>query len=106
MRAAALGTSLALALAAAPAFAVEPRSWHQEPPVSGFDFLLVLLLIPLGLALLIALLVVLPSLVQGEKYDPTRAWAGTREWFGGPSKGVDEPARPKLEGTGGTSARW
>ncbi|MGH3411800.1 MAG: hypothetical protein ACRDPH_01810 [Marmoricola sp.] len=106
-RGAALGVLLVLSALAVPSFADEPVSWKPEPPVSGFDFLLVLLLIPLGIGLVIALMVVLPSLVKGEGYDPTRAWVGMHnEWFGGPQRNVDEPARTKAADTGGASADW
>lgn len=75
--------------------------------MSGLDFLLVLLFIPLAIGVVITVLVVLPSLIQGEKYDPTKAWQGTtKEWFGGPRKGIEEPPRSKPEDTGGAGARW
>jgi hypothetical protein len=81
--------ALALPMLAAPAFADRPAGWDQAPHVSAIKYLLVLLIIPGGIALLISLLVMLPSLVRGDSYHPGETWAGGDEWFGGPSKGVE-----------------
>lgn len=71
---------------------------------------MLLILIPLGIALTITLLVMLPSLVKGDRYDPAKGWAGMKagksEWFGGPAKGTDQDAAPKADGSGGASANW
>jgi hypothetical protein len=90
-----------------------PQGWEKAPSVSGLEFLLVLLLIPLGLAAVIALLVSLPSLAGNRGYQPGQAWRGESEWFGGPRTGVEAAAEvtpEELEASsrdaGGTSGRW
>ena len=102
--------ALALPLAGAPAFADQPSAWPTQPTHSFWNYLVLLILIPAGIAITITVLVVLPSLVKGDRYDPTRAWSGMRggkaEWFGGPAKGTDQAAAPKAEGSGGASASW
>ncbi len=65
-----------------------PESWTTPPPVSGLDFLLMLLIFPLGLALIITVLTVLPSIVRDKGYKPGQSWRSEAEWFGGPAKGV------------------
>lgn len=105
LRAAAVGTALALPLLASPAFADTPADWPKAPHVSGLDFLIVLVLIPAGLAILITLLVMLPSLIKGDAYEPGKAWVGQNEWFGGPGKGVDAVKGEEPPSTsGGASA--
>ena len=106
--------SLVLAAGAVvPASADTPVGWEQSPHVSALDYLLVLLLIPLGLALVISFLVLVPSLVRGRGYEPGQSWRGQSEWFGGPEKGVHaaddvDPDRLEAEGkgAGGGSGRW
>ena len=69
-------------------------------------------LIPVGLFLLIALLVYLPSMTRAEV--PARpAWRGEPEWFGGPREGLGQPtSRRAVEDgeaapeRGGDGARW
>lgn len=98
-----------LPLVAAPALAVPPASWPDPEPVSALDYLLVLLVIPAGLALLITLLSYLPGMIRGEGYTPGRAWRGESEWFGGPKDGLQaaDKAEVPAEGErGGASARW
>lgn len=106
----ALATGALLVLAApAAALADTPESWADAPEVSGFDFLLVLALIPLGLAAVIALLALVPALVRGNKgYQPGRAWHAEPLWFGGPREGADaaDKAGTADTETGGASARW
>lgn len=112
LRALALTPALLLPLVAAPALAAPPEAWPDADPVGALDFLLVLLLIPLGLALLIALLAYLPSMAKGEKYTPGRSWRGESQWFGGPKDGLEAADKVDLhaEGAetdrGGASARW
>ncbi len=72
-----------------------------------------LLIIPLGVAAVISLLAVLPSLASDRGYEPGQSWRGDTEWFGGPTKGVeaaDEVTPQQIEqsskDTGGTSGRW
>jgi hypothetical protein len=90
-----------------------PADWEKAPSVSGFDFLLVLFLIPLGLALVISFLAFVPTLVGDQGYRPGQSWRGESEWFGGPRKGIaaaDEVTSDQLEAagtdTGSTSGRW
>ena len=90
-----------------------PRSWEKADHVSGLEFLTVLLLIPAGLAIVIALLALLPSIIRDRGYEPGQAWRSEAEWFGGPQKGVDaadDLAPAQIEaaesGRGGTSGQW
>ena len=105
----ALATGALLVLAApAAALADTPEAWEDSPEVSGFDFLLVLALIPLGLALVIAVLAAIPAIIRGNRgYQPGRSWHGEPQWFGGPRDGdvPDDAATADAE-TGGASARW
>ena len=96
-----------------PASADTPDRWEQSPDVSILGFLLVLVIIPLGVAAVVALLAVLPSLTRDRGYEPGAAWRGEPEWFGGPTKGLsaaDDVSPQQLEagskGAGGTSASW
>ena len=112
LRTLAVVPAAALPLVAAPAMATPPQTWPTEPPVGPLDFIVVLFLIPLGLALVITLLVSIPSMVRGDKYTPGRAWRNENEWFGGPKDGLEatDKAEPAAEGSetsrGGASARW
>jgi hypothetical protein len=110
----ALAASLA-AVVALPAVAMAdtPAAWEKAPHVSGLEFLLVLVLIPLGIGLVISVLTVLPSLIHDRGYEPGQSWRAEAEWFGGPRKGVDaaEDLSPKEieaaeSGRGGTSGEW
>lgn len=111
-----LSLSVALAaVVATPAIAVAdtPEAWDNAPDVSGLEFIVVLVLIPAGLALVIALLTSLPSMIGNRGYEPGQSWRAEAEWFGGPRKGVeaaDELAPEQIEaaesGRGGTSGQW
>jgi hypothetical protein len=111
-----LAVSTALvAVVAVPALASAdtPEAWENDPHVSGLQFLLVLFLIPAGLALVISLLASLPSMVKDRGYEPGQSWRSQPEWFGGPRKGVEaaeELAPEQIEaaetGRGGTSGQW
>ncbi len=90
-----------------------PAGWENAPDVTGFDYLLVLVLIPLGLAAVISFLAFLPTLASDHGYQPGQTWRNESEWFGGPRRGVaaaDDVSREQLEagskGAGGTSGRW
>ena len=105
----------AAAVVALPAMASAdtPAAWPDDPHVSGLDFLLVLLLIPLGLALVISLLTALPSMIRDRGYEPGQSWRAEPEWFGGPQKGVGatEELSPQQiataeSGRGGTRGKW
>jgi hypothetical protein len=114
--------SLLLALATAgllvggtagPAAADTPVTWEEVPEVSVLGFLLVLVILPVGLAAIIALLTVLPSMARDRGYEPGASWRGDAEWFGAPTRGVaaadDVTAEQLAAGSkdaGGTSGRW
>jgi hypothetical protein len=98
---------------AAPALAAPPNTWQEAPPVSGFDFLLVLVIIPGAAFIAITLLVFVPSWARGQKYQPGQAWRGESTWFGGPQDGIeaaDQVTPQDVEEVdpdrGGASARW
>ena len=104
---------VALVLAPVAAFADEPAAWGSQPHVSGWQFLVVLVLIPAGLFLVITLLAALPSMIRDKGYEPGQPWSSEPEWFGGPRQGVEaaEVTTPaQLEGgaseQGGTSGTW
>ncbi|WP_123391278.1 hypothetical protein [Nocardioides aurantiacus] len=108
----ALGLVLAAA-AVTPASADTPAAWEQAPDVSVLGFLLVLVIIPVGIAAVVALLTVLPSMARDKGYEQGAAWRGEPEWFGGPTKGLgaaDQVTPEQIEsagkGAGGTSAHW
>lgn len=105
----------AAAVVALPAVASAdtPEAWANDPHVSGLDFLLVLVLIPVGLALVISVLAALPSMIRDRGYEPGQSWRAEPEWFGGPQKGVEatEQLSPQQietaeSGRGGTSGQW
>jgi hypothetical protein len=102
-----------LVTSATPAFATAPEQWGETPSVDPLHALLVIVLIPLGLFLLIALLTYLPSMIRGESaYRPGLAWRHEPEWFGGPREGLEKADRTDpeaLEGAGqrgGASGHW
>jgi hypothetical protein len=95
----AVTVAVVLPLLAAPAMADAPAAWGEMPHESALRYLLVLLIIPGGIAILIAVLVSRPSLMHGESYRPGEAWVAQDEWFGGPRKGVE--AADQLEAPSG-----
>jgi hypothetical protein len=104
---------LVLGALVSPAAADTPSAWEPAPDVSPLGFLMVLLILPLGLAAVISLLVVVPSLASDKGYEPGQSWRGDTEWFGGPTKGVkgaDDVTPDQIEqssqGAGGISGRW
>lgn len=104
----AAGTVLTPLLPVLPAVAGSvPEGWSDPDSVSAGSFLLVLIAVPVGLALLIALAVYVPALVRGEKLSP-RPTTVEDQWFGGPRQGTRELADPDDESSqaGGASARW
>lgn len=103
----------ALVLMPAAAFADTPETWDKPPSVSGLEFLLVLVLIPVGLALVISLLAALPSMIGDKGYEPGQSWRSEPEWFGGASKGVeaaesvsDKQLESGESSRGGASGTW
>jgi hypothetical protein len=107
---------VAVATLAAPASATPPDAWADSGPVSPMSFLLVLAIIPLGLAAVITLLALLPSMTKSSStYQPGLAWHNEPEWFGGRREIKDDDEGTKAvsgaEGEpvserGGASARW
>lgn len=104
--------SSAVLAAGAPAVADVPRSW-PETDVSGLDFLLVLVVLPLAAAAVITLLSWLSASRAPAYAEAESSWRNP-EWFGGPTEGLDAttPRRelPADKSTsvesGGASARW
>jgi hypothetical protein len=93
---------------AAPASATPPDAWVDSGPVSPMSFLLLLVIIPLGLAAVISLLALLPSMMSSSSgYQPGLAWRNEPEWFGGRRevRGEDAETEPAGE-RGGASAHW
>lgn len=70
--------ALALPLAGAPAFADQPSAWPTQPTHSFWNYLVLLILIPAGIAITLTVLTMLPSLVKGDRYDRTKAWPGMK----------------------------
>jgi hypothetical protein len=92
----------------APAFAEPPEAWERPDNPSTLESLLLLLGVPLLLFVIIATLVMVPSLVGGQRQSREVAFRESPEWFGGPRKGVEAaPGKPaEDEDRGGASARW
>lgn len=111
-----LSVACSLVLTAAlvtPAAADTPQAWEQAPSVSGLQFLVVLAIIPLGIAAVLTLLTILPSMASRRGYEPGQTWRSDSEWFGGPAKGLKsanevtpEQIESRSKDTGGTSASW
>lgn len=79
----------------------------------AIDMLLVLVIIPGALVIGISLLVFVPSMARGQKYQPGQAWRGESTWFGGPQDGIESADRADMASAeaadadrGGASARW
>lgn len=102
-----LAATAVVLTAAGPAGADVPEGWSNPEPVSPWHALLVLGGIPLALFVVIALLVLLPGRLRGERLGQSRP-VDDNEWFGGPRKGTDELPAPDNEESkaGGASARW
>lgn len=90
-----------------------PSDWPEAPSVSVLEFLLVILLIPAGIALVIALLAAIPSMRGGgSTYQPGLAWRHEAEWFGGPRDGLEKADKSDPEAIeaagerGGASGHW
>ena len=89
-RTAALFTVSAAALVAAPAHAGVPEGWSDPEPVDGLHYAFLLVGAPVGLLIIIALAVLAPALVRGEKL----ASNPEAQWIGGPRQGTDELPAP------------
>lgn len=87
----------------ASAAADTPITWPEPEPMSKLNALLLFVGVPAGLFVLIALLVMAPSVAKGPRYRPGLSWWATPEWFNGPAT-PDGEERPALErGTGGST---
>src|SRR6266508_4316622 len=90
------------------------------PQLNALQNLLLYIGAPLGLFLLIALLVLVPSIVRGPRYRPGLSWWAPPVWFGAPAgaggaaTAATSPAdldsllstvEPTRDG-GGAGARW
>lgn len=80
---------------ASPAGATPPTTWPEPEPLSKLDAILIFVGIPAGLFVVIALLVMAPSVAKGPRYRPGLSWWANPEWFGGPA--VEGESRPALE---------
>ena len=81
-----------------------PADWKNDPRVSALDWALVLVLIPVGIAVIITLLVMVTN--RGDSYQPGEAWEGKDEWFGGPKNAASRGSLPggESDSTGGAGA--
>jgi hypothetical protein len=121
-------------LSAGSAFATVHRDDGDDPgkSISTLKAILVYVVTPVGLAVLIALLVMLPSLARGPRYRLGEEWKANPEWYGAPGAEIEsgggyghehhaveaKAEQAELTGTivatgadedvegGGSSARW
>lgn len=100
-------TGALVVAAGSPAGADVPEGWSDPAAVDGWEATLLLVGIPLLLFAVITLLVLLPSIIKGERFTPG-GHATEDQWFGGPRQGTAELPAPDAEGSqaGGASARW
>lgn len=98
-----------VALSAGPASADVPENWTGEAPydIDAVQAVLIFVGIPVLLFAVITFLVLLPSLIRGERYT-VGGQATADQWFGGPAKGTAELPAPDDDESkaGGASARW
>lgn len=108
LRVLALVPAFVVVTGALPALAAPPEAWPKPDNGSTLHALLLLGGTPALLFVGIWLLVSLPSMIAGTKYDASLAFRDQPEWFGGPRQGVeaapDDASEP--QGRGGTSANW
>ena len=71
--------AVALPLVGAPAFADQPVGWTEAGGESFWHYLLLLIVIPLGIAITLTVLTFLPSWVKGDDYDPAKGWSGIKK---------------------------
>jgi hypothetical protein len=98
---------MSVVASAAPALALDDGEVHGEGLGTGLT-IVIYVLIPLGIALVIAFFAALPSMLRRPRYRPGRPWKHDPLWFSGP----DDPdaalqrARPGATARGGASAEW
>ena len=112
LRTAAVATTGALVLLSASP--VSAAVHHDDgdasgPGLSAVETLLIYVGIPAALFVVIALLVMAPSMAKGPRYRPGLGWWAAPVWFNGPDDADaavrSASATPRNEG-GGASARW
>jgi hypothetical protein len=110
-RAPVVALGLGLALVATPAHAAPPETWEQADNGSTLWNLVLFIGVPVAVALLLALLVYLPSMMRGRSSE--EAFQERAEWFGGPRDGLDSTATggPDSHATsdslkGGAGGQW
>jgi hypothetical protein len=96
---------------ASPALATVPDDGDEPGAgLSALQTILIYVVVPAGLLLLIALLVMAPSIAHGPRYRPGLGWFAAPVWFGGPSNPDSALARARSTAApaerGGASARW
>lgn len=91
-------------LTAGPAAAEVPEGWSDPDEVGILSLLLLVGVIPVGLAVVIGLALYLPALARGENVKPGGETAD--EWFGGPRSGPDQLETRDAGRTGGGSGSW
>jgi hypothetical protein len=128
LRLGAVAVPAASVLLATPAVAAPPTTWPSAEPVPLLQALLIFAGIPLAISAVIALLVMAPSLVRGDRQQRGVSSWTEPQWFGGPGNAVpagrtpvrgeigpegtegardDATAAPeRAEEPGGASARW
>jgi hypothetical protein len=79
--------------------------WPDPPPMSTLHALLLFGGVPLALSVLIALLVLAPSLARGPRYRPAERWDADAEIFGeSPQLEAAQAAPADRQIAGGSSA--
>lgn len=123
-RAAIMASAAVVMLAATSPVLAQNRDDGDDPgrALTALENLLLFVVAPLGLFLVIALLVLAPSIARGPRYRPGLSWWAEPVWLGGPAgPAVGAPAgsapeaadaesiiravEPTRDG-GGASARW
>ena len=96
---------LGAALAAAPAMADTPANWPEPTDGGSFmDHFMMIVVYPVGLAIVIALLAFAPALLGKDKKN---AAAAEGEWLGGPAGAkAGEQKSSDSSGAGGASGKW
>jgi hypothetical protein len=96
----------AAAVVAVPGIAAAetPSSWTENAPMPLTEVIGIYVGIPVGLFLLIAVLVMAPSLIRGSGYRPGLSWWSEPLWFGPTPAEAD--AEPAAKSQGGAGASW
>ena len=86
----------------APAAADVPTGWSQPDDMSWLALLGIIAGVPIVLAVIITVIVLLPSLLRGEGLPK----GSEVEWVGGPRQGTSTLSESGTGETGGASARF